>query len=183
MDMLDQLWERLDVGLPVLTGEPLALGAARAAITHVESLLGLPFPQDVATSYRRHNGGYSMQLVTLMTILPLDDVASWWQILEELRHDDEWARQPPYYFSEEALRLGPPYPGPIQPVWWHQRWIPIAADLGGNLSCVDLVPAPGGSVGQIIDWDHECGPSRVLFPSFTHLLAALADEVEASLNK
>jgi hypothetical protein len=48
---------------------------------------------------------------------------------------------------------------------------------------VDLVPAPGGIIGQIIDWDHECGPSRVLFPGFTHLLAALADEVEAHINR
>jgi hypothetical protein len=30
-----------------------------------------------------------MQLRTLMRILPLDEIASWWQILEELRHDDE----------------------------------------------------------------------------------------------
>ena len=183
METVDQLWQRLEVGLPDVTGMSLAPGASLEAVTHVEQVLGVHLPDDVTVSYRRHNGGFPMQLATNMTILPLEDIVSSWQILEELRHDEAWASQPPYYFSEEALRLGPPSPGPIQPVWWYQGWIPIAADLGGNLSCVDLVPAPGGILGQIIDWDHECGPSRVLFPSFTHLLAALADEMEGRLDR
>lgn len=182
MDPIAALWQRLEVGLPPLTGSPLAPGASEAAITHLESVLGIRLPEDVRASYGRHDGGFPMQLANPMTLLPLEGSAEWWQILAELRQDDEWARQTPYYFTEEAVRLGS-QPGPIQPVWWHPRWIPVAADRGGNLSCMDLAPAPGGTVGQIIDWDHECGPVEVLFPSLTHLLTALADEVENTINR
>lgn len=115
-----------------------------------------------------------------MTLLPLEGIAEWWQILEELRLDDDWARQMPYYFAEAAVRFGL-RPGPIQPVWWHPRWIPAAADRGGNLSCVDLALAPEGTVEQMIDWDHESGPVDALFPSFMHLLTALADEMEHNI--
>src|SRR5262249_32779186 len=97
--------------------------------------------------------------------------------LEQLRHEEDWAGQSPYYFTERVVRSGW-QTGPIQPVWWHRRWIPFACDAAGNLSCLDLAPAAGGTVGQIIDWDHEAGPWRVLFPSFEGLLAALAEQVE-----
>ena len=182
METFDQLWQRLEASVPDVTGEPLAPGASLEAVTQVEQVLGVHLPDDVTASYRRHNGNFPMQLPIQMTVLPLDDIVSWWQTLEELRHDESWANQPPLYFTKEALRSGRPSSAPIQPVWWHQCWVPIAADLGGNLSCVDLVPAPGGLVGQIIDWDHECGPTSVLFSSFTHLLTALADEMEARLD-
>jgi cell wall assembly regulator SMI1 len=178
---IDQLWRRIEAGLQLPTGLPLAPGASAAAITNLERLLGIHLPSDIRDSQSRHDGGFPMQLPHLVTILSVEEIGNWWQVLEELLHDEEWARQPPLNFTEEALRSSP-HPGPIQPVWWHQCWIPIAFDLGGNLSCVDLVPAPGGIVGQIIDWDHECGPTRVLFASFAHLLAALADDIESHLD-
>jgi len=137
-------------------------------------------PEEVRASYRRHDGGFRMRLVTDMEILPLAGIAENWQILEELLHDEEWAQQPPYYFSEEVLVRSTWRTGPIQPVWWSRHWIPFAADQAGNHACLDLVPAVGGMSGQIIDWDHECGPSRVLFPDFAHLLAAFADQLEPS---
>jgi hypothetical protein len=41
-----------------------------------------------------------------MEILPLADIAETWQVLEDPLRDDEWARTPPYYFSEEVVRSG-----------------------------------------------------------------------------
>src|SRR5438552_248526 len=104
--MLDQLWQRLEASVPAVTGEPPASGASLEAVTQVEQLLGIHLPDDVTASYRRHNGAFPMQLATNMTMLPLDDIVSWWQTLEALRHDETWASQPPYYFTQEALRLG-----------------------------------------------------------------------------
>ena len=182
MDRIAQLWERLEAGLPPLTGSQLAPGASESAITKLENVLGVRLPEDVRASYRWHDGGFPMQLANPMALLPLQGIAEWWQILAELLQDDEWAHQTPYYFTEEAVRLGS-QPGPIQPIWWHPRWIPVAADRGGNLSCMDLAPALGGTMGQMIDWDHECGPVDVLFPSFTHLLTALANEMGNSIDQ
>jgi len=112
-----------------------------------------------------------------MDMLPLTEMAEWWRIHEHLLHDERWASTPPYYFTDEVVRSGY-QAGPVQSVWWHRRWIPFASELAGNLTCIDLAPASGGTVGQIIDWDHECGPTRVLFPDFTRLLAAFADQLE-----
>lgn len=185
MDAIDQLWERIEAGWRLNTPPfrpDLASGASVQAIEEVERVLEVTLPEDVRASYRRHDGGYAVDLVSGdMDVLPLAGIIEWWQILEELRHDEDWAGQPPHYFTEQAIRSGW-QTGPIQPVWWHRRWIPFAHDATGNLSCVDLAPATGGAVGQIIDWDHEAGPSRVLFPSFERLLAAQAQQVESSID-
>lgn len=184
-DAIDQLWQRIEAAwrrLSFPSGPDLAPGASEQAITALERLLDVTFPEDVRASYRRHDGGYSVELVSTMEVLPLGGIAEWWQILEELRHDDTWVGQAPYYFTEQVVRSGW-QTGPIQPVWWHLRWIPLAADITGNLACLDLAPAAGGTVGQIIDRDHEAGPSRVLFPSFAGLLVAVAEQMERRIEQ
>jgi cell wall assembly regulator SMI1 len=185
MDAIDQSWRRIETTSrrhAPPTWPQLAAGASEEAIDQLEAELGVSLPQDFRTSYRLHDGGYTMQLVTPMGILPLEQIAQCWQALAELLQDEKWAGHPPYYFTEEVVRAGW-QAGPIQPVWWHRRWIPFGEDIFGNLSCLDLAPAMGGTMGQIIDWDHECGPSRVLFQSFQHLLGALADQLESEINK
>ncbi|HKV85777.1 MAG TPA: SMI1/KNR4 family protein [Ktedonobacterales bacterium] len=177
MDPVDRLWQRIEV---VWQRQPCATilrpGASKHAIEEAERTLDVIFPEDVRVSCRRHDGGYSVKLVSTMDVLPVEDMVEWWQVLEELRQDEEWERQQPYYFTENVLSSGWKT-GPIQPVWWHPRWIPFAYDPTGNIACIDLAPAVGGAMGQILDWDHECGPSRVLFPSFERLRAALAEQV------
>ena len=183
IDRVDQLWRRIEARLPLVaspTGPLLAAGASEQALERVEAALGIALPEDVRASYRRHDGGFRMRLATDIEILPLAGIAAAWQILEELLHDEEWAQQQPYYFSEEVLVRSSWHPGPIQPVWWSRHWIPFAADQAGNHACLDLAPAAGGAWGQIIDWDHECGPARVLFPDFAHLLASFDDQLERS---
>jgi cell wall assembly regulator SMI1 len=183
MNTIDQLWRRIEASLRLQTpptGPHLAPGTSKQAIEQLEGVLGGLLPEDFRASYRRHNGGFTMHLVTPMECLPIERIAQTWQLLEELLHD-EWAGQPPYYFTEEVVRSGW-QTGPIQPVWWHRRWIPFGSDSAGNLACLDLTPAAGGTRGQILDWDHECGPSRVLFPTFQLLLAALADQMESSID-
>lgn len=180
-DVIDQTWRRIETSLSVQTPTTLAQlapGAAEQAIKELENIIGATLPQDFRVSYRRHDGGYTVNLVSPMEIMSLPGIADSWRMLEELLHDDQWARQEPYYFTGDSVKSGW-QTGPIQPVWWNRRWIPFGSDSTGNLSCLDLDPAAGGTVGQIIDWDHECGPSRVLFPGFRELLEAFADQMES----
>lgn len=179
-DTVAHLWRRIEAALqatqsPIL--QTLAPGASEEAIAQAEAVIGLALPEDVRASYRIHDGGIRMQLVSGMRLLSLAEAAEWWRVLEELLHDESWISQPPYYFSEDVIRQGG-HPGPIRPIWWDARWIPFAQDYGGNLTCLDMAPEPGGTVGHIIDWDHECGPSRILYPDFTALLSALAEQLE-----
>jgi len=184
MDALEQLWECIEAAIQLQAPphEPiLTPGASEQAIADIERELGVMLPEDVRASYRRHDGGFSLEPVIYMDMSPLAEMAESWHILTDLLRDEEWANQPPYYFSEVVVRSGW-QTGPIQPVWWNRRWIPFASELAGNLLCIDLAPAPGGTIGQIIDWDHECGPSRVLFPSFEHLLTSWSEQLEAHGN-
>jgi cell wall assembly regulator SMI1 len=159
-------------------GPILAAGASEQAIEEVERELGVILPEDVRASYRRHDGRFSLEPVIAMDMLPLIEMAEWWRILEQLPHDEPWAGQPPYYITDEVVRSDY-QAGPVQPVWWHRRWIPFASELAGNLTCIDLASASDGLVGQVIAWDHECGPTRELFPSFQRFLATWADQLES----
>lgn len=183
MNTIDQLWGRIEANLSLGVSSPsvqLTSGASPQAIEQLETVIGVVLPEDFRASCRRHDGGFAMQLIApieiVVEILSVQQIAETWRIHADLLLDDTWARQPPYYFSEDVVRSGW-HTGPILPVWWSRLWIPIGSDSAGNLSCLDLAPMAGGTVGQVIDWDHECGPSRVLFPSFESFLAAWADQL------
>jgi cell wall assembly regulator SMI1 len=147
---IEGVWRRIEIWMhlhaPQLL-QQLVQGAAEEEIKHLENILGITLPEDVRTSYRRHNEGYEIQLVTTMKILPVESIIYHWQILRELLDDEDWATMPPYYFTDEIVLRSGWQPGPIEPVWYHPRWIPFGTDSAGNLCCLDLAPAPGGAVG------------------------------------
>lgn len=43
----------------------------------------------------------------------------------------------------------------VRAKWFHDKWLPIADNGGGDLLCIDLDPAKGGTVGQIVEFRHE----------------------------
>jgi hypothetical protein len=57
--------------------------------------------------------------------------------------------------------------------------VPIGSFNGDVFRYVDMDPAPGGTVGQVIEVDPEAVSWRVLAPSFGDLLARFADALEA----
>ncbi|NJK42890.1 MAG: hypothetical protein HC933_00300 [Pleurocapsa sp. SU_196_0] len=48
--------------------------------------------------------------------------------------------------------------GPIRLTLWDEQWIPVFSD-GTNLLCLDLIPASGGTEGQLIKWSRDLNPS------------------------
>jgi cell wall assembly regulator SMI1 len=67
--------------------------------------------------------------------------------------------------------------GPIRPIWWDESRIHLT-DNSGDHVMLDLEPAEGGSVGQIISHSHEVGPQEVLAPSLVLWLTRIAEELE-----
>ena len=65
--------------------------------------------------------------------------------------------------------------------WWNQGWLPILSDGGGDSLCVDLAPAKGGALGQIIRMSHESPKRALLAPSFAALLEQLTDYWDSRL--
>lgn len=178
-DAIPLLWQRIETWLSQHAPHAwqiLRSGASEEEIHQAEALMNITLPEDFKTSCRLHNGGYVIDLVTEMTMLSLEEIVEDWQMFKELEDLGTWSdADVPYYFQEDGLGW---QTGPIQPVWWHQHWIPIGRDRAGNHCCLDLIPAPGGSVGQVIDRDHEAGPSRVLASCFFDILSMFAQDLE-----
>jgi cell wall assembly regulator SMI1 len=73
-------------------------------------------------------------------------------------------------------------PGEHAGLWeghWHRGWLPIASDGGGDSWSLDVDPAPGGVIGQIVYFDHEVGSTPVLYPSFTAWFGHYLEQVDA----
>lgn len=179
-ETIQAFWQRIEDWLSQHAPhawQMLRPGASEGEIQQAEIAMDLTLPEDFKVSCRIHDGGFVLDLVTKMTMFSLEEIVAEWQMFKELEEVETWSDAGiPYYFQEDGLEW---QTGPIQPVWWHQRWIPIGRDRAGNNCCLDLVPAPGGSVGQVIDRDHEAGPSRVLASRFLDILSSFAQDLEA----
>jgi len=180
-DTAQVLWQRIEGRLNLHAPhawQMLRPSAQDQEIQQAEVAMDITLPEDFKASCRIHDGGYVLDLVTDMMMFSLEEIAAEWQMFQELEKVGTWSdAAPPYYFTERITRSGW-QTGPIQPTWWHQCWVPIGRDRAGNHCCLDLAPAPGGFVGQVIDRDHETGPSRVLAPRFLDILSSFAQDME-----
>lgn len=182
LSRIEHLWLRIEMWLNLYAPQAshmLLPGASEQAIKQAEATMSIVFPEEFRASSHVHNGGYRMQLVTEMHMLSLQEIVAEWHMYQEMYERGTWSEVGiPYYFTKEVVRSGW-QTGPIQPVWWHPHWIPIGRDRAGNNCCLDLAPAPGGLIGQIIDRDHEAGPSRVLASHFLEVLSTFTTDLEA----
>lgn len=175
MDPIAVIWDRIETWLqghaPAIV-QRLPPGVTEEALRQAEATMGLTLPEAVKASYRRHNGAPPGSFLLGQSIFyDLTGMVHGQQRLAQ-RYADLLAKAPR---TPQALA------GPIQPVWWHPAWLPVTGDGAGNHWCLDLAPASGGQVGQIIDFDHEVGPTKVLATSFQELLSTFADQLEAGV--
>ena len=180
METIQSTWQRIDTWLSLNAPhiwQDIQSGASETEILQTEAAVGLKLPEDVKSSYRIHNGGYKINLVSGMKIFSLVDIISEWQMFKELDEGETWSEAGPPYYVKQSL-TGRKFEA-IQPVWWDTHWIPFGRDLAGNYCCIDLAPTSEGYLGQIIDWDHAAGPSRVLASSFSNMLFIFASDLEA----
>jgi cell wall assembly regulator SMI1 len=166
---MEDLWRRIESWLaahaPPLRA-CLAPGASSGAIERAEGNLQVRLPDDVRDSYSIHDGSGFGGLLPF-PLLSLSRVVQEWSNWRELLLKGTFGD------AESTPQ------GSIKTDWWNVRWIPFTHDGGGNHQCIDLDPAPGGEVGQVINFDHEVGATEVLAPSFRVYLAAFADDLEA----
>jgi cell wall assembly regulator SMI1 len=161
---MQALWDRFERWLvscaPAEALASLGPAASDAEIVEFEALLCVTLPADVRASYRIHNGQRTDAfprvdgLIDTRTLLSLAEIRHEWTVWEEIL--DSGA------FNGKG---GAPK-GPVRPDWWHPRWIPITNDDAGNHECLDLAPAPGGAVGQVISFRRDDQNRIVRAPSF-----------------
>lgn len=179
MDSVTELWQRIDTWLHTFAPTRAALfgpGVTPEELAEAEETLGLTLPADFKASYRIHNGAESESglLMGYSIFSPLSGVVSSPEAYKALLLDATWAAKVPYWVRYQQNL-------PVQPVWRHPSWLDFAARGDGDTWCIDLAPAPGGHIGQVLFWSHETSVGGVLFPSFEALLSAYADQLEAGL--
>ncbi len=157
-------------------------GASENEIESSERTIGITFPRSIRLFYSMHDGsnriwicekGYIMPLNTPVGITKrrsysYNSVVKRWTLLKELLDDGS--------FVGRGFQSVPK--GPIRTDHWNSSWIPITDNENGDHLCLDMAPAKGGKIGQIIEWDHEIGAKCVVAASFQVWLEQLADGIE-----
>ncbi len=178
---MDELWTRLETFLQLNAPQiyaGLAPAATEAEIADTEARCGFSFPPDVRRSYLRHNGQLLDEqwafaggtfIPSGCGLFPLADILDRWQSMADGAKSMETMEVMP--FAEGAS------PG-IQPVFVSQRWLPFAADISGNYLCLDFDPTPVGTLGQIVEFNHEAEGQRCLAPSFRVWLEMIVGDLE-----
>jgi cell wall assembly regulator SMI1 len=157
---------------------PLPEGASEEEIRKAEKKLKvrkglrLRLPDDVRQSYLLHDGCDG--IFENYELLPVEKIPYRWRVYIDGAAD---ARKT---YGESAVTLATA--GPMKNELWNPYWIPLL-DTGGGRTyfCVDLDPAEGGQVGQLIRINTDDQVGKVVAGSFTEWLSAFADELDAGL--
>lgn len=161
-----QLWDVIDEWYAT-RGASLQLNppASAEAIDALAAHLGVTLPDQLRESLSRHDGtpegGWPRG--ELLSCARIADETTGWRDLVS---------------GGELGDRAPSDPAPqMAPVWWHQGWLSLDSDGAGNGAVLDLAPGTGGAVGQILDMDHEVGPSGPRQPDLAAYLQAVLDEL------
>ena len=164
------IWERIHDWLAVNAPqvlENLRPGANDEEIYRAEAFFGVEFPEDFKLSYRVHDGQEEecCSLFPYLEFLSLQNVI---KISEKWQNysDDNFRCDPEYIF--EGIWNG----------WWNPNWIPFTNESNGACQCVDLAPAAGGNVGQIIIVEWQEATRGLIAPSFRVYVETFADALE-----
>jgi cell wall assembly regulator SMI1 len=169
------IWDRIHSWLrehaPTIL-ESLNPGASAEQVSAAEEALGVTFPADVRETYRLHDGqgpwasGYPPAFLYGWEWLSLERVVEDWNVWKGLLDEGQFGG-----WTVEAA-------AGVREVWWHPGWVPLTDGPGGDHHCLDLAPAAGGKVGQVISMWHDYEDRSRLAWSFAEWLGAFADQLE-----
>ena len=167
MSEISAIWERIEAWHEAegQTGN-LNPGASAEAIAQAEKDMGLTFPPELRESLLRHGGSADSGWHT-GELLSLERIADERKVWMDLLGDGTFDGNASHNAGSEALQAG----------WWNPAWIPLDSDGGGNGAVIDLHPGPQGTVGQVIDMDHEVGPSGPKYASLSAYLEAMLERL------
>ncbi|MCC7423874.1 MAG: ankyrin repeat domain-containing protein [Planctomycetaceae bacterium] len=148
--------------------------ALESQLAELERKVGLALPRELREAYLTFNGqksgGYEIFPAPdpdeeRFFWLSVAEVASEWQVFQDVSEADG---NPPRSAD----------PG-VRESWWHKGWLPFVSNGGGDVICIDMAPAKGGSKGQVIIVSHESAPRRRLANSFLEFLDATVESIES----
>ncbi|WP_342378558.1 ankyrin repeat domain-containing protein [Myxococcus stipitatus] len=147
--------------------------ATTAQVDTLEKNLGMELPLELRAFLLRFGGrtkpGHRPMSIAEYDVLPVAQVLERWKGLRGLVEEGAFKKARPHELPKDQQE--------VKWTWWHPGWVPLAADSGGNLYCVDLDPGPQGKRGQVIQWEIHGGPLRLgtdsLEEFFEHYLSRL----------
>jgi cell wall assembly regulator SMI1 len=146
----------------------LGPGASEGQLRAAEAAMAVSLPEDVKACYRIHDGrGLYFDGCHWVS---LEETVAEWRFFKDMLDFDAF----------QSFRKSQPL-GPIRPDWWHPAWVPLTTDGSGDLHCLDLAPAEGGQVGQVILLTREDDSRVVVADSFTAWLSRFTEELEQGL--
>ncbi len=176
MSDIPQIWRRIEHWLAEHAPEALVQlrpGASPTAIERAEAKLKAPLLPEYRASVLVHDGSANPSidhgLMEGYVLYSLEKVLKTRELLRELD------KSSPPSQSQHARAL--PAPG-VRQAWWDDGWIAIAGDTMRDLVCIDTVPAPGGTVGQLVRYISDTPDRDLIAPSFGAWLARVATNLE-----
>ncbi len=176
-DVVDAHWSAIEKWLRSHAPDVFAslrAGAANEDLDRLQRELAVELPADLQASLRRHDG---QEEDAPNGIFPLSGVLGpepAFRLMSVAEIAREWRRMRELLDGGEFSRPGAPDRG-VAGTWWHAGWVPVADNGGGDLFCVDLAPAPGGSPSQVLLFAHDSPERRRAAESFGAWLGALAE--------
>lgn len=189
---MQDLWDRIDAALTEQVArhnadideddrEELSLdrlkGATPAQLDALATLIGYPLPEDFRESFLIRDGfryriaPYGAALSDSQFLLNLEGIT------REVKFWGEFLREDPDHAAGARPDCRPA--GPVAPIMWSRGWLPFVGEGSGNHLCLDLDPPAGGTAGQVFDFGHEEGPTRVFFPSFRAYMERFALDLKS----
>lgn len=177
---IESAWIRVEAALSRVLPDslPLLAGPAEASeIDAIEAALGVSLPPDFRASLRIHNGSNYGD----PTPVPLECLFGTGEIVELTRawysEEDPDIDNPPVMaclIDEGMIHVG----GPVRPTHSLKNRVVVGTMNGDVNWFIDLDPPEGGTPGQVVRLDLECGQWDVLAPSWTALLVRYAEDLE-----
>lgn len=160
VERVNAAWDRIEA---VLADDVLGAPATEAKLDQLEADLGVKLPDYVRASWLRHasvdgdpwDGGW---------IAPPKQIVSDYQLWTQLQADGEFDD-----FAEDLMDSAD-----SEGKWYHEAWIPLIMDYGGNHFCLDM------RSGKMVEMDHEMGSNFLDYPDWPAYLEAAADNLEAT---
>ena len=145
--------------------------ATRKEIEDFEKLVGRPLPGELKLLFM--NGRERIHNTEGYNSLSLSESRDEWLMNKKLLEEGKFKNRD--IASNEGIAAGI-----IQNTYWSPYWIPVFADSGGNLLCVDLDPGPAGKVGQIMAMEFQDGqgPFKTPHDSVMDYLSWLWSELD-----
>jgi cell wall assembly regulator SMI1 len=172
MNDVTRTWTRLENWLQENAPELRATmqkGANEQEIQELEQHLGEVLPEDYKAFLKCCNGQSDMAEAGFYNgeLLSIANVKFQWGIWHKLLNEGSFEN------SNSKPDKG------IRNNWWNPHWIPFTHNGGGDHLCLDLEPAEGGTVGQVITMWHDSQERELIFPNFTAWLEHVLEGLES----